>query len=163
ALEQLEHGGACTHRLVVGGLHAAGLGPGLLEVLLAGDEPDAARAVVQRDDPEPPARRGADRDSALGPTVERLAALPVRPRGDVEPARLEVPGQDAAAAGSVDQVVEGDPARGLRPAAVAPLRRHRAPVRELDLLDADALVDVDAEAARVLEQQLVELVALDLP
>ena len=68
---------------------------------------------------------------------------------------------DAAAAGRVDQVVEGDPA--LLAVLVRPVRRDRAAVVELEVLDRGVLVHVDADLAGVVEQDLVELGAHHLP
>src|SRR5687768_10910791 len=83
----------------------------------------------------------------------RLVAL-------VAPLQSKLAAQECIAPARIDQVTR---AHGERVVASAGVHGGRASLRiEVDPLDLGALARVDAFAARVLEEQLVELLALDV-
>src|SRR5262249_53417269 len=133
------------------------------------DGANAHPALRHGDGPEPSGRYGSDRDRAVAIIAALSRAFPVPPEGDILEYLMKraipevVCRHKPVSPGGVDKVVEEDLSaqRGVVQRLPARLAGPALPV-ELDGLDLGALVDAHPLCARVLEEQVIEVRALDL-
>ncbi|GHH19277.1 hypothetical protein Srubr_29010 [Streptomyces rubradiris] len=128
------------------------------------DQSDAEEVVLERDHPHPAVLEGDGVRRPLEVALEGAGAADVRPDGEalvelVVAAHIELAGQWSVGAAGVHHEVELQALCGL---SAAGGERHLAGVRYVDVGHRCVLVHFDAAFPDLVEEQLVELLALYL-